>query len=109
MRYLRGARQQRLHPLRQTVLRLRIYIDRCKRCSRATLCYDCPEEAPDADDCADDASNADDGVVEMFAKLTGRCESCGERVCNHCAPIKASWFSCPGCLEMKTRRRANDH
>lgn len=67
-----------------------IYIDRCKRCSRATLCYDSAEKAPDADDCADDASNADDGVVEMFAKLTGRCESCGGRVCNHCAPIKAS-------------------
>lgn len=76
-----------------------IYINRCKRCCRATLCYDCAEEAPDADN----------EVVETFAKLTGRCESCGERVCNYCAPIKASWFSCPGCLEMKTRRRANDY
>lgn len=81
------------------------YIDQCKRCLRVTLCYDCVEEASDADD-PEDADDADDGVVETFAKLTGTCESCGVRVCDRCAPIKASWFSCPGCLAMKNRRNA---
>lgn len=85
------------------------YIDQCKRCFRVTLCYDCVEEASDTDDCAEDADDADDEVVETFAKLTGTCNSCGVRVCSLCAPIEASWFSCPGCLVMKNRRRAYDY
>ncbi|KAG1878422.1 hypothetical protein C8R48DRAFT_283205 [Suillus tomentosus] len=115
------------------------YIDRCRRCTRATLCYDCAEETSDVDDCTKDASDcaketdvddctedasdcaeetsdvddctedASDGVAEKFATLAGTCEGCGEKVCSRCAPIRASWYSCMGCLVMKNRRTERAH
>jgi hypothetical protein len=60
------------------------YIDLCSQYLRATLCFDCAEEA----------SDTDDGVVEMFATLAGTCRNCGRSECNRCAPIQASWESC---------------
>ncbi|KAG2120509.1 uncharacterized protein F5147DRAFT_2224 [Suillus discolor] len=81
------------------------YIDQCKRCNRTTLCYDCAEETSDVDDCTEDASDG----VEMFATLAGTCEGCGGKVCSRCAPIRASWFSCAGCLVMKNRRTERAH
>ncbi|KAG2039231.1 hypothetical protein BDR03DRAFT_253599 [Suillus americanus] len=43
------------------------YIDQCKKCHRVSLCYDCAEEASDADEV-------------MPAKVASSCESCSEGV-----------------------------
>ncbi|KAG2120515.1 uncharacterized protein F5147DRAFT_2275 [Suillus discolor] len=102
------------------------YIDRCRRCSRATLCYDCAEETSDVDECAKEASDVCDcaketlyvddstedeydGVVEKFATLSGTCGSCGEKVCSRCAPKASEWFSCAGCQKNRYSRTGRAH